>query len=168
LLSVEQASSNDNYISTWKPEFKQPYQESNFLRQLNGVPIDIYIAWYPRGHGELITSLNRLYSEKAWTVESKSEFQLDDDQTINLSTIVNPQGKRLLSYWYVIDGRVFTDSKKAKLFEIYKILMGTYVGSGLVAISQTVQNATLQQDKDAFEILIKDNFQELTRYLESE
>jgi EpsI family protein len=168
LLSVEQESSNDNYTSTWKPEFKQPYQEFNFLRQLNGVPTDIYIAWYPRGHGELITSLNRLYSEKAWTVASKNRFQLGDDQTIDLSTIVNPQGKRLLSYWYVIDGQVFTDNKKAKLYEIYKILMGNYVGSGLVAISQTVQDTTLQQDKDAFEILIQDNLQDFTSYFEFE
>jgi exosortase A len=168
LLSVEQESSNDNYTSTWKPEFKQPYQEFNFLRQLNGMPADIYIAWYPRGHGELITSLNRLYSEKAWTVDSKNKFQLGDDQTIDLSTIVNPQGKRLLSYWYVIDGQVFTDNKKAKLYEIYKILMGNYVGSGLVAISQTVQDTTLQQDKDAFEILIQDNLQDFTPYFEFE
>jgi exosortase A len=168
LLSAEQNSSNDNYISTWRPEFKQPYQEFNVLRQLNDVPTDIYIAWYPRGHGELISSLNRLYTENAWTLDTKSRFQLGDNQTIELSTIVNPQEKRLLSYWYVIDGRIFTDNKKAKLYEIYKILMGTHVGSGLVALSQTTQNETAEQDKSTFAALIQDNFKELTQYFEFE
>jgi exosortase A len=166
LLSAEQNSSSANYTSTWKPEFSQPYQELQFLRQLDGVPTDIYIAWYPRGHGELISSINRLYTEKAWTLAAKSRFQLDDNQTIELSTIVNPQSKRLLSYWYVIDGRIFTDNRMAKLYEIYKILMGTYVGSGLVAISQTTQNVTVEQDKGSFSALIQDNLQEFTQYFE--
>jgi exosortase A len=168
LLSAEQNSSSANYTSTWQPEFKQPYQEFHFLRQLNAVPADIYIAWYPSGHGELISSMNRLYTEKAWTLAAKSKFKLDDNQTIELSTIVNPQEKRLLSYWYVIDGKVFTDKKIAKLYEIYKILMGTYVGSGLVAISQTTQNVTLEQDKETFRALIQDNLNEFTQYFEFE
>jgi EpsI family protein len=168
LLSAEQNSFTNNYTSTWQPEFKQPYQEFQFLRQLNAVPADIYIAWYPSGHGELISSMNRLYTEKAWTLAAKSRFKLDDNQTIELSTIVNPQGKRLLSYWYVIDGKVFTDKKIAKLYEIYKILMGTYVGSGLVAISQTTQNVTLEQDKETFSALIQDNLNEFTQYFEFE
>jgi EpsI family protein len=165
-LSAEQDPSNTSYTSTWKPEFKQPYQEFQLLRRFNGTPVDIYIAWYPRGHGELISSLNRLYTEKAWTVDTKSRFQLDDNQTIELSTIVNPQGKRLLSYWYVIDDKIFTDKKKAKLYEIYKVLMGSYVGSGLVALSQTTQNETTEQDKITFTALIQDNFKELTQYFE--
>jgi exosortase A len=168
LLSAEQNSFTNNYTSTWQPEFKQPYQEFQFLRQLNAVPADIYIAWYPSGHGELISSMNRLYTEKAWTLAAKSRFKLDDNQTIELSTIVNPQGKRLLSYWYVIDGKVFTDKKIAKLYEIYKILMGTYVGSGLVAISQTTQNVTLEQDKETFSALVQDNLNEFTQYFEFE
>jgi exosortase A len=168
LLSAEQNSFTNNYTSTWQPEFKQPYQEFQFLRQLNALPADIYIAWYPSGHGELISSMNRLYTEKAWTLAAKSRFKLDDNQTIELSIIVNPQGKRLLSYWYVIDGKVFTDKKIAKLYEIYKILMGTYVGSGLVAISQTSQNVTLEQDKETFSALVQDNLNEFTQYFEFE
>jgi exosortase A len=165
-LTENQEILNDNYRSSWTPEFKQPFQEFYFLKQLNGLPVDIYIAWYPRGHGELISSLNKLYTEKEWTLAAKNRFQLDDNQTIELSTIVNPQGKRLLSYWYVIDDKIFTDKKKAKLYEIYKVLMGSYVGSGLVALSQTTQNETTEQDKITFTALIQDNFKELTQYFE--
>jgi exosortase A len=165
-LQAEQDLSSATYISAWKPEFTQPYQEFQFLRQINNVPVDVYVVWYPRGHGELISSLNRLYPEKAWTLESKSIYQLDDGQNMDLMTIVNPRSKRLLSYWYVIDGKVFTNNRMAKLYEIYKILMGSYVGSGLVAISQTTENVSIQQDTRSFAELTKDNIKPLSQYFD--
>jgi exosortase A len=163
---AEQDLSIASYMSTWNPEFKQPYQEFQFLRHINNVPVDVYVVWYPRGHGELINSLNRLYPEKAWTLESKSVYQLYDGQNMDLVTIVNPRSKRLLSYWYVIDGKVFTNNRMAKLYEIYKILMGSYVGSGLVAISQTTDNVSIQQDASSFAELTKDNIKPLSQYFD--
>ena len=124
--------------------------------------------WYPRGHGELINSLNRLYPEQAWTLKSKSGLKLDDDNVIDISVIVNPRGKRLLSYWYVIDGKVFTNNRKAKLYEIYKILMGSYVGSGLIAISQETDNVSVQQDTATFSAITRNNIQELSQYFNIE
>jgi exosortase A len=165
-LQAEQDLSSATYISAWKPEFKQPYQEFQFLRQINNVPVDIYMVWYPKGHGELISSLNRLYPEKAWTLESKSVYQLDDGQNMDLATIVNPRSKRLLSYWYVIDGKVFTNNRMGKLYEIYKILMGNYEGSGLIAISQTTDNVSIQQDTSSFAELTKDNIKPLSQYFD--
>ena len=168
LLETEQDASASHYTSTWKPEFNQPYQEFQFLRQINDVSVDVYIVWYPRGQGELITSMNRLYPEKAWTLSSKTSLQLDDGQNMDISIIVNPQGKRLLSYWYVVDGKVFTDNRMAKLYEIYKILMGSYVGSGLVAISQTTENVSVQQDRLSFADLTQANLNELSQYFDFE
>jgi exosortase A len=165
-LQAEQDLFSATYLSAWKPEFTQPYQEFQFLRQINNVPVDVYVVWYPRGHGELISSLNRLYPEKAWTLHSKSTYPLDDGQNMDLATIVNPRSKRLLSYWYVIDGKVFTNNRMAKLYEIYKILMGSYVGSGLVAISQTTDNVSIQQDTRSFAELTKDNIKPLSQYFD--
>ncbi|WP_133470504.1 exosortase A [Paraglaciecola marina] len=166
LLMTEQSIPSTNYESTWKPEFNLPYQEFQFLKKLNGIPVDLYIVWYPKGHGELISSLNRLYSQKVWTLESKSSYQLDDNLNIDLSMIVNPHGKRLLSYWYVVDGKVFTNNRMAKLYEIYKILMGSYMGSGLIAISQTTDAVSIEQDKLYFSRLTQDNFVELSQYFD--
>ena len=168
LLQAEHDLSRTSYLSSWEPEFDQPYQEFQFLRQLNNVAVDIYVVWYPKGHGELISSLNRLYPEKSWTLESKSVYALNDGQNMDLSIIVNPRSKRLLSYWYVIDGKVFTDNRKAKLYEIYKILMGNYVGSGLIAISQKTENVSIQQDKATFADLTQDNYQLLSQYFDFE
>ena len=168
LLEKEQNLSKANYVSTWQPEFNQPYQEFQFLRHIDDMSVDIYVVWYPRGHGELISSMNRLYPEKTWTLESIRSYPLDDGQSMDLSTIVNPHGKRLLSYWYVIDGKVFTNNRMAKLYEIYKILMGSYVGSGLVAISQTTDNVSLQQDTRSFTDLTQANVKTLSQYFDFE
>jgi exosortase A len=167
-LVAEQEASKDIYTSAWKPEFNLPYQEFQFLRELNNVPVDVYLVWYPKGHGELISSLNRLYPEKAWTLESQSSYPLQDEQSMGISTIVNPRGKRLLSYWYIIDGKVFTNNRMAKLYEIYRILIGSYVGSGLVAISQVTSNTSEQQDALSFAELTQDNLSELNQYFDFE
>jgi exosortase A len=166
LLESEQGQSVGNHSSTWKPEFIQPYQEIQFKKELNGVPVDVYVVWYPAGHGELINTQNRLYQEKSWTLESKSGFQLGDGQSMDLSVIVNPQGTRLLSYWYVIDGKLFTSNRNAKLYEIYKILMGSYLGSGLIAISQTTDNVSVQKDTASFMVLTQDNVEPLNQYFD--
>lgn len=152
----------------WKPEFIEPYQELQYSIELDNVPVDIYIAWYPRGHGELISSLNRLYTEKSWTLESHNNYLLGDGQTMPLATIVNPESKRLLSYWYVIDGELFTNNRVAKLYEIYRILSGTHIGSGLIAISQETENVSLERDKVSFEAVIKANIEKLNQHFDFE
>jgi len=167
-LTVEQDASNASYSSAWKPEFIQPYQEFQFLREINDIPVDVYLVWYPKGTGELISSLNRLYPEKSWTLESTSTYPLPDGKSMDLSVIVNPSSKRLLSYWYVIDGKVFTNNRMAKLYEIYRILMGRYVGSGLVAISQKTDNVSIQNDTDSFIALTQDNLKALSQYFDFE
>jgi exosortase A len=168
LLEVEQNVPASSYRSAWKPEFKHPYQEFQFLRHINNVPVDIYVAWYPKGHGELISSLNRLYTENTWTLESKSVYKMNDGQDMDLTIIVNPRNKRLLSYWYVVDGKVFTNNRMAKLYEIYRILMGSYVGSGLVALSQITSNASESQDSISFAKLTQDNLPRLNQYFDFE
>jgi exosortase/archaeosortase family protein len=163
-LMAEQEVSASRYKSAWKPEFNEPYQEFQFLRLINNVPVDVYLVWYPKGHGELISSLNRLYHEKAWTLKSKSSYPLENGQRMGVSTIVNPRGKRLLSHWYVVDGKMFNNIRMAKLYEIYRILMGSYVGSGLVAISQVTSNTSESQDAITFAELTQDNLSELNQY----
>jgi hypothetical protein len=85
---------------------------------------------------------------------------------MDLSVIVNPQSTRLLSYWYVVDGKLFTNNRKAKLYEIYKILMGSYVGSGLIAISQTTDNVSVKKDTLSFAVLTQDNIEMLSQYFD--
>jgi exosortase A len=168
VLNLSEHAKQSNYQSTWKPKFKEPSQEVQYRRMVQNISIDIYLAWYPIGHGELITSLNKLYTEKSWTLKSSHSFQLNTGQTMPIATIVSHNNKRLLSFWYVIDGEIFTNNRIAKLYEIYKILMGSHIGSGLIAISQQTDNASLEQDKASFNVIIQEQMAELNQHFKYE
>jgi exosortase A len=165
-LSVTERAEQANYSSNWKPEFIEPAQEFHYSRIMLNTPIDVYVAWYPLGHGELITTGNRLYTEKSWTLESNSNLQLESDQNIRISAIVNHSNKRLLSSWYLIDGKMFTNNKIAKLYETYQILMGNHVGSALIAISQQTKNVSAEQESNEFQAILKQTIIELNKTIE--
>lgn len=164
-LNVTEESAAANYTSSWKPEFIEPFQELHYSRMFLNTPVDVYVAWYPLGYGELITSLNRLYTEKFWSLESSRHFQLESEQNMRISTIVNHSSKRLLSSWYVIDGKVFTNNKIAKLYETYQILVGNHVGSALIAISQETKNVSTEQEEAEFQAIIKHSMTELNQHI---
>jgi EpsI family protein len=165
-LGLTEGADQANYSSNWKPEFIEPAQEFRYSRMMLNTPIDVYVAWYPLGHEELITSGNRLYTEKFWSLKSNSNFQLGSEQNIRISTIVNHSSKRLLSSWYLIDGKMFTDKKLAKLYETYQILMGNHVGSALIAISQQTKNVSAEQEKAEFQGMLKQSIIELNQTIE--
>jgi EpsI family protein len=165
-LSITEGADQANYLSNWKPEFIEPAQEFHYSRMMLNTPIDVYVAWYPLGYGELITSGNRLYTEKSWSLKSTSNLQLGSDQNIRISTIVNHSSKRLLSSWYLIDGKMFTNNKIAKLYETYQILMGNHIGSALIAISQQTKNVSADQEKTEFQAILKQSIIELNQTIE--
>jgi exosortase A len=165
-LSITEGADQANYLSNWKPEFIEPAQEFHYSRMMLNTPIDVYVAWYPLGYGELITSGNRLYTEKSWSLKSTSNLQLGSDQNIRISTIVNHNSKRLLSSWYLIDGKMFTNNKIAKLYETYQILMGNHIGSALIAISQQTKNVSADQEKTEFQAILKQSIIELNQNIE--
>jgi EpsI family protein len=165
-LSITEGADQANYLSNWKPEFIEPAQEFHYSRMMLNTPIDVYVAWYPLGYGELITSGNRLYTEKSWSLKSTSNLQLGSDQNIRISTIVNHSSKRLLSSWYLIDGKMFTNNKIAKLYETYQILMGNHIGSALIAISHQTKNVSADQEKTEFQAILKQSIIELNQNIE--
>ncbi|WP_158971684.1 exosortase A [Paraglaciecola sp. L3A3] len=138
----------------WDVHFKAAYDEYRGYLTETTKPVDVYIAWYPKGRGELISSLNRLYSEKNWTLEYKTKIQDTNYQGLLLETLVNSRNKRLLVHWYVVDGKIFTDNKLAKLYETLNILLGRHIGSGLVALSIATEQANYELDKKYFNEII--------------
>ncbi|MEP1382436.1 MAG: exosortase A [Paraglaciecola sp.] len=164
MLQIPAESNRQTFRYNWQPEFRDPFQESQFQSIINGLRLDTYIVWYPKGHGELVSSLNRLYSEKSWTLEQTRYFDTEGAQNIILDTIVNPDSKRLLVHWYVIDGNVFTSKRDAKLFEIYRILTGAYVGSGLVAMSFETDSVSMLRDQANFEEVVAEIMPQLNQY----
>lgn len=136
--------------SQWQPKFNDAFESFSATIELEQQPLDVFIAWYPKGHGELISSLHRFYQEKDWTLESSSRYTLNSELELPLSIIVSGRGYRALTYWYVIDGMVFTDRKLAKLYEIYRLMLGKHQGGLVVAVSEEIELVSKTQDLEAF------------------
>jgi exosortase A len=154
----------DARTSQWEPKFNDAFDAYSATIALEENQFDIFIAWYPVGHGELISSLHRFYQEKEWTLQSSSHYDLDSAVQLPLSIIVNGQGYRALTYWYVIDGKVFTDKRLAKLYEIYRLMLGTHEGGIVVAISADIELVNKTQDLTDF----KQNVQKTYALLRSQ
>lgn len=149
----------------WSPKFKEPFSiyRGNLIDEDN--TFDVYIAWYPKGSGELITSLNRLYHEKSWTLELQNSVQISGEGALPISTIVNPEGKRLLAYWYVIDGEIYFDKRIAKLVETWNVLLGKHTASGLIALSKPIENVNSKESKLLFEAQLSKSLRPLSKAL---
>jgi exosortase A len=144
--------------SKWEPKFKDAFNTYSGTVALQGAPIDIFLAWYPKGHGELISSLHRLYQEEDWTLESTERFKLNASIELPLSIIVSSRGYRVLTNWYVVDGKVFTDKKRAKLYEIYRLMSGNYVGGGVAVLSQDIELVSKTENITTFEQNVQQAF----------
>nr|WP_268820255.1 exosortase A [Paraglaciecola sp. G1-23] len=167
LLSIDHSllsTKNPPELKTdWSPNFKQPFSTYQGTLIINNERPDVFIAWYPSGSGELITSLNRLYHEKSWTLEKQHGVTLADKGKLTISTIINPQSRRLLAYWYVIDGKIVFDKRIAKLFETWNVLLGKHKGSGLIAISMPTKNENLTEDNALFQNTVLENLSPLSK-----
>jgi exosortase A len=151
--------------SQWEPKFKDAFNPYAATIAVAGEPVDIFLAWYPKGHGELISSLHRLYQEEDWTLESSKGFSLNSSIQLPLSIIVNSRGYRVLTYWYVIDGKVFTDKKWAKLYEIYRLMAGNHIGGGIAIVSQDIELVSKAENIAAFETNVQNAFPLLNTHL---
>jgi len=137
--------------SPWEPLFPESFDTTKLIIKADPLELDIFVAWYPAGQGELISSLNRFYQQERWTQESVTSISVSEKAKISLLTLVSANETRLLSYWYVVDGKIFGDQKLAKLYEIYRVLLGEYRGGGVVAISSSIERMSLQPYTKEFE-----------------
>jgi exosortase A len=155
LLDTSEASSN------WQPNFSDYSDKMHFAFVYNNKNIDTYAVYYAKGRGELVSFANRMYLEDSWTLESTYFNQVDTQEAFEVKQIVNSRSVRLLSHWYLVDGKVFINKNYAKLYEIYRIMLGQHVGSGLVMLSLETDYSGLAQDKKLFDDMLKDKFDTL-------
>ena len=137
--------------SPWEPLFPESFDAAKLIINADPLELDIFVAWYPAGQGELISSLNRFYQQEHWTQESVTSISVSEKEKVSLLTLVSANETRLLSYWYIVDGKIFGDQKLAKLYEIYRVLLGEYRGGGVVAISSSIERMSLDPYTKEFE-----------------
>lgn len=142
----------------WQPKFVNYYDQYETNFSYESKKIDLSAVWYPKGHGELVSYANRMYLEDFWTLESSYSVNGPNNFEIEISQIVNSRNVRLLGYWYVVDGKVLSNKNIAKLYEIYKVMLGQHKGSGLVMLSMESEYGTLEKDKQLFSDMLMSEF----------
>lgn len=149
---------NDGYVSVaprdalWKPIFVEP--SSDFLGQFK--EFDVYLAWYQTGQsdGELISSLNRFYHQDSWTIISARDIALAEQLSLSpfrFERISSPDGTtRLLTFWYLVGDRVFSNGLAAKLFQLQLTLLGNSSNGGVVVVSTEVPADKIDVSEQGF------------------
>ena len=131
----------------WQPDFSKASSiQQGYIKAANKVEnIDFFIASYSDSEGELISSLNRLYSADRWTLLSTNKIKLDAGNDIQLIKVVSPSGQyRYILYWYQLSDEVFISKIKLKLYQTLMEMFGKAQGSAIIALSieseQTVED----------------------------
>lgn len=129
----------------WQPVFDG--QSDAYTGRLKGqvAPVDIALYWYAGDADgqELVASRNRLFDVEEWSHEGSFSHQSDEGETLKVLDVVGVRGqKRLISYFYMIDGQVLTSAVKSKLLQTWdKTFGGTGAGAIVIwSVPYQVQN----------------------------
>jgi len=125
-------------LKSWRPDFSKAsnIQQGVIKGSKPRDNIDIFIATYLGGEGELISSVNKLYSADRWTLMNSIQISIDKGKEIQLIKIVSPSGQyRYILYWYQFSGDVFTNKVKLKLYQTWMAMLGQTQRSAIVALS---------------------------------
>jgi exosortase A len=150
------SSSPDSSISQWTASYKDAEQQINgMVRDVNGKPLDYFLAYYATGKGELISSLNRLYHQDDWTIVAKKMKKVstkEGTQEVYVERLSNPNGvERFLASWHVVDGKPLANRQTTKLYQISRTLLGQKSDGGIVALSQQIVRGELSQEEEFLE-----------------
>ncbi|MBL4763677.1 MAG: EpsI family protein [Colwellia sp.] len=125
-------------LKKWQPNFSKAsnIQQGYIKRPNNPDNIEFFIATYFGGEGELISSVNKLYSAERWTLIKNIKVNIDKEKEIQLIKIVSPSGQyRYILYWYQFSGEVFTNKVKLKLYQTWRAMLGQTQKSAIIVLS---------------------------------
>ena len=133
----------------WRPQFRGADEE--ILRTYDtkgGTSVDVYLAVYgSQRHGkEIINEMNSFADGQRWTTVGGGSVPAvvgNESVSIRYARLTSPGSRRLVWYWYWIDGKLTADPILAKLYEARAKLRG---GSGAAAV---VAVAADYQDQEA-------------------
>lgn len=122
----------------WKPLLQQPTRLTSQGIRVSGTCSTVVHAWFNDVDGELVSSLHRLFSPNDWSRVEAISVAIPEGEVEMVSgvKIANPTGStRYVSSWYLINGKVFNNEVKAKLYQVYLSLQGKPTSGGLVIVS---------------------------------
>jgi len=154
-LNLEEATwgadvSKETY---WKPQYAGA-SEAFYLRRefAASEAIDVYAAYYKyqTKDAEMIRFGNGVDQQDVWSrVENrviKTEIS-GAEQSVNEILLQDGRQKRLVWYWYWVDGQLTASNYKAKLFDAKAKLMGGRLDSAIIAVSLLLEDGDIEQKR---------------------
>jgi len=149
---------DDRKTKKWQPSFPHANEvQQGSINISQNTSIDIFIASYTAGTGELISSLNKLYDADRWTLISTKNIKIKgSEQQVLITKLVSPRGeKRIIVHWYQISDKFFSNKVKAKLFQTVNSLLGRVNNNALVAFSLQASSNTVSAEQELMEFIEK-------------
>jgi EpsI family protein len=135
-----------NSISNWEPAFKNP--SSTTLKTMRNDSLSfVYFQAYYSGSaddasrsngvaGELVSAQNDIFLESKWSISGTGSKQIGSDLRYHFIELSSSFSQKIMVYHlYVIDGQLFTDAKKAKLYQVWLKLQGKPFDGMFIAVS---------------------------------
>lgn len=141
-------------LSAWGIEF--PHAQMYQRQATAGGRAEIFTARYNiwQQDGELISSLNQLFSKKTWSVKTSQPVHLASGVKARTMTVTNASGSTMrVLYWYCVNDFCSSNPLTIKLVKASYRLAGQQGFSNVIAIASSELNDTeirqiAEQDKD--------------------
>jgi exosortase A len=127
-------------LGRWRPTFPGADAETLQTYADGTHTVTYYVAFYShqRAGSEIVNEMNRLADEKIWRrVGSGSRVMNIDGHplTIQVSRLTSAQMKRLVWYWYWVDGQFTGNRYLAKLLQAKARLFGGTPAAAVIAVA---------------------------------
>lgn len=138
----------------WKPSYQGASQTFHQKQELEGSEaIDIFVAYYKYQNDdiEMIRHGNDVIPADYWGLVKNKNVNITMNGlpvSINEELILSNRERRLVWYWYWIDGQVITSRYQAKLFDAKAKLLGGRLDSAVIALSIIVDENNLDQKRE--------------------
>lgn len=133
-------SSDKSYSPNWKPYSQGVSKERFFYYTKDELGFQVYLADYIKQQqaSEMIYVENYLFDKKFWHQMEDKKLILSNSKSLqeaNFALLQRSQYRyRMIASWYVINGVLTSDKKRAKLAEVKAALIGQ-PGATLVAVT---------------------------------
>lgn len=135
----------------WSPQLSNTSGEISKSLFDEGILYDVYVGWYNdnQPEAELIMWSNRLYDKDRWALDSSFTLVFSEGgHQAELLAVTSLSGKkRVIIYWYQVEGFRGFNKLKVKLQQALNRLTGRFAGGALIAISYEVRNKSLEEIK---------------------
>jgi exosortase A len=134
------AISSNAPVINWKPEFFTPSAELAKSYQIQGRPVELYIAYYApeQRDAKLVSSTNALFDRTVWsrTGETNVEATIDRQLVrVHETSIRSLQHSLVVWSWYCVDGKYTSSDVLAKLLLVKARFLRNRQGAAIIAIA---------------------------------